>query len=929
MALTLQASLADAALNAGMALPIVVLVLFLSLPAKVPKELRTRIFLLLLATVLMLLLSPALIGGRRVLIPLLPFDHGCTYVLQTPTLRGIFASAIIAALGLPWSPGEEQTLAWPSLGWCRCRVTRGGATEAIVAAMDVPTTALMMLGFMSEPAPTWALSIALILVHAVGSPAVRWAIDFGCPRTAPRRVRAAHERASPIERALVTGSRVIVVVLTVGAVNVFGGTAGCQQWNETAARALPAQNWPAGYDLLQQPYRARMLSVVSINSVIALCLGIMVFGPVAAIAIQLRGVTSRAKEAESRARSDRLQQAAIYVGHHSRGPLNSAMLCLDLLDLDDGSAAAPAGGHRAVASGPPAGADLLAIVSRAGGAPHARLLPGGQLEAGSSFGSDAPLLPAFDTAGVDTAATGGASLPSLELAADGGATAGLTAEPDQAASAAAAAELPSSASLMRDLKTSLEAAKQQLDDLLLWQRLAEPDAMTRASWGRVDAGWAWAIAGHFSGERAAAGVALTITGCGPALCLEAAPADGGGGRGSRGGQPGRAVWVRAAILPPSGRMRAGPRPNVPGAASAPRPAELRIQVRYGGTGFDTTALLTADPFDPFATLEHSRGDVFGASSVGLRLAVVRGVAASLNGEAGVASDGADRGALVWLRVPVWVLPRGQGVPDTGQAAVTPSAGRGRRRRSSLKQRGPRRVSSGVEGGARPAKTLQRKLAWIADDDEVTTRVMASLLRRWGASTQQFSHGGELVSALEAALARVPNGEVDADSVPPGRAESPTVGGSGDGSAASDDGDASVVEGSFSEATPGPAGRSVTVSAMTHHPSELGGTSRDKDGPASRWLAEALTSSRRAGLVLPTLPDVIVLDGNMPVMGGIETLRALRAMRPRCPAGWQPRLLVVTGDGSTAAEAEAVAAGADALLMKPVDPASFHEAILGE
>lgn len=376
-------------------------------------------------------------------------------------------------------------------------------------------------------------------------------------------------------------------------------------------------------------------------------------------------------------------------------------------------------------------------------------------------------------------------------------------------------------------------------------------------------------------------------------------------------------------------MRAGPRPNVPGAASAPRPAELRIQVRYGGTGFDTTALLTADPFDPFATLEHSRGDVFGASSVGLRLAVVRGVAASLNGEAGVASDGADRGALVWLRVPVWVLPRGQGVPDSGQAAVTPSAGRGRRRRSSLKQRGPRRVSSGVEGGARPAKTLQRKLAWIADDDEVTTRVMASLLRRWGASTQQFSHGGELVSALEAALARVPNGEVDAGSVPPGRAESPTVGGSGDGSAASDDGDASVEEGSFSEATPGPAGRSVTVSAMTHHPSELGGTSRDKDGPASRWLAEALTSSRRAGLVLPTLPDVIVLDGNMPVMGGIETLRALRAMRPRCPAGWQPRLLVVTGDGSTAAEAEAVAAGADALLMKPVDPASFHEAILGE
>lgn len=38
----LQASLADAALTAAMALPLIVLVLFLSLPAKVPAELRTR-----------------------------------------------------------------------------------------------------------------------------------------------------------------------------------------------------------------------------------------------------------------------------------------------------------------------------------------------------------------------------------------------------------------------------------------------------------------------------------------------------------------------------------------------------------------------------------------------------------------------------------------------------------------------------------------------------------------------------------------------------------------------------------------------------------------------------------------------------------------------------------------------------------------------
>ena len=259
-----------------------------------PCRLR-RIFLLLLATILLLLLSPVILGGHRVLIPLLPFDFGCTYVLQTPTVRGIFASAIVAALGLPWSPGEEQTLTWLGCGGCRCRVTRGGATEAIVAALDVPTTALMVLGFMSEPVSTWLLSVTLIAVHAVGSPAVRWVIDSRCPRAVPRQQRAPHERASPIERALVTGSRVVVVMLTVGAINLFGGSAGCQQWDEAAANAPAGQNWPSGFDLLQQANRARILSVMSINSVIALCLGLLIFGPVAAIAIQLRGVTSRAK----------------------------------------------------------------------------------------------------------------------------------------------------------------------------------------------------------------------------------------------------------------------------------------------------------------------------------------------------------------------------------------------------------------------------------------------------------------------------------------------------------------------------------------------------------------------------------------------------------------------------------------------------------
>ena len=61
----------------------------------------------------------------------------------------------------------------------------------------------------------------------------------------------------------------------------------------------------------------------------------------------------------------------------------------------------------------------------------------------------------------------------------------------------------------------------------------------------------------------------------------------------------------------------------------------------------------------------------------------------------------------------------------------------------------------------------------------------------------------------------------------------------------------------------------------------------------------------------TRPDLVLLDINMPVMDGLETLKRLRVLHPRLP------VLMITGsDGASVAAA--LAAGAFGYLPKPMD-----------
>lgn len=64
----------------------------------------------------------------------------------------------------------------------------------------------------------------------------------------------------------------------------------------------------------------------------------------------------------------------------------------------------------------------------------------------------------------------------------------------------------------------------------------------------------------------------------------------------------------------------------------------------------------------------------------------------------------------------------------------------------------------------------------------------------------------------------------------------------------------------------------------------------------------------------SIPDVVLLDWNMPVMSGIEFLKELRAM----PDIEQPVVVFCTTENDMAHIQEAIEAGANEYIMKPFD-----------
>ncbi len=80
------------------------------------------------------------------------------------------------------------------------------------------------------------------------------------------------------------------------------------------------------------------------------------------------------------------------------------------------------------------------------------------------------------------------------------------------------------------------------------------------------------------------------------------------------------------------------------------------------------------------------------------------------------------------------------------------------------------------------------------------------------------------------------------------------------------------------------------------------------------ITEAEDGARALEQCRASMPDVILLDWNMPIMDGYDMLRSLRQM----PGGKAPKVVFCTTENDIAHIAKAIQAGADEYVMKPFD-----------
>jgi two-component system, chemotaxis family, chemotaxis protein CheY len=80
------------------------------------------------------------------------------------------------------------------------------------------------------------------------------------------------------------------------------------------------------------------------------------------------------------------------------------------------------------------------------------------------------------------------------------------------------------------------------------------------------------------------------------------------------------------------------------------------------------------------------------------------------------------------------------------------------------------------------------------------------------------------------------------------------------------------------------------------------------------IREASDGRMAMDACLQNMPDVILLDWNMPIMSGIEFLKALR----EAAGGRRPVVVFCTTENDLVHIQEALAMGADEYIMKPFD-----------
>lgn len=90
------------------------------------------------------------------------------------------------------------------------------------------------------------------------------------------------------------------------------------------------------------------------------------------------------------------------------------------------------------------------------------------------------------------------------------------------------------------------------------------------------------------------------------------------------------------------------------------------------------------------------------------------------------------------------------------------------------------------------------------------------------------------------------------------------------------------------------------------------------------VLQATDAQEGIALAREEQPDVIVMDVGLPGMDGLEATAALK----RDPATQHIPILVATSHAMKGDKEEAIAAGCDGFITKPIDTRSFAKAVAG-
>ena len=88
------------------------------------------------------------------------------------------------------------------------------------------------------------------------------------------------------------------------------------------------------------------------------------------------------------------------------------------------------------------------------------------------------------------------------------------------------------------------------------------------------------------------------------------------------------------------------------------------------------------------------------------------------------------------------------------------------------------------------------------------------------------------------------------------------------------------------------------------------------------VGEAENGEEALGKCRSAMPDVVLLDWNMPVMSGIDFLAALRKL----DMGAKPKVVFCTTNSDEAAVRSGIEAGAGSYVLKPFDQQTLRIAL---